>query len=41
MEELSGILLLLIATALVINLIKGGRAGVTAWLRAKALGRTA
>ena len=41
MEELSRLLILLIAVALVINLIKHGPAGVKAWLEAKFLGRNA
>lgn len=39
MEELSRLLLLLVAVALVINLIKHGPDGVKAWLAAKFLGR--
>jgi hypothetical protein len=38
-EELSRLLLLLLATALVINLIKHGPDGVRAWLAAKFLGK--
>jgi hypothetical protein len=41
MEELARLFLLLIAVALVINLIKHGPAGVRAWLGAKFLGRKA
>lgn len=41
MEELARVLLLLIAVALVINLIKNGPEGVKAWLAAKFLGRNA
>ena len=39
MEELSRLLLLLVAVALVINLIKHGPDGAKAWLAAKFLGR--
>jgi hypothetical protein len=41
MEELSRLVLLLIAVALVINLIKHGPAGAKAWLGAKFLGHPA
>ncbi len=41
MEELSRLLLLLVAVALVINLIKHGPDGVKKWLAAKFLGRDA
>lgn len=40
MEGLARILLLLLAVAVVINLIDGGRAGAIDWLRAKFLGKT-
>ena len=41
MEELARVLLLLFVAAIVINLVRGGRAGVTAWMRAKFLGKAA
>lgn len=39
MEELARFLLLLLAVAVVINLVRGGRGGVAEWLRAKFLGK--
>lgn len=39
MEELAGIVLLLLALGLTVNLVTDGRDGARAWLRAKFLGQ--
>lgn len=39
MEELAQLLLLLLAGALLLNLVQGGPGQVSAWMRAKFLGR--
>lgn len=41
MEELAGIVLLLLAVGFTVNLINGGRDGARAWVRAKLLGHGA
>jgi hypothetical protein len=40
-EELSRLLLLLLFAAVLINLLRGGPAGVALWARAKFLGKSA
>jgi hypothetical protein len=40
-EELARLLLLLAVIAIVINLVQGGPESVSAWFRAKFLGRSA
>jgi hypothetical protein len=40
MEELARVVLVMLAIALVINLIQHGPGGVRTWLRAKMLGKT-
>lgn len=39
MEQFAGLVLLVLAVALFVNLVQGGPAQVRAWLRAKFLGQ--
>jgi hypothetical protein len=41
MEQFAGLVLLILAAALLVNLAQGGPAQVRAWLRAKFLGQPA
>jgi len=40
-EELAGLILLVIGAAVLVNLVEGGWAGVASWWRAKFLGKVA